>query len=136
MALAWILKKGRVAFISPIEQQNTKLFEKIVSLVIDNKIVLVSLRNNKVYVGVLVDAEVDEVKENNFIEIIPLLSGIRLPDGTTKFTTRYTYRSGEIFRTSDNKEMRTTFLFSEVTQFSEFHYEIYEKQFKKKKSNK
>lgn len=65
------------------------LFGEIYGLV--NKYVMVTLRNNKVYVGILNDADLSALTpfEEKTLSIIPIISGYRNDELKVKYTTEY-----------------------------------------------
>lgn len=104
-------------------------------------LVMLQLKNNKIYIGLLVEYEVEGKPSDNFIEIIPLMSGQRTlvrdhspecetsayrtqldtfyfdVDNTGKVTQR---------KTSEGEYVRCLIVFSQLISLTKFDLQLYE----------
>lgn len=115
-------------FYKTISRQGNELEQFLLEAFILSKFVQLTLKNNKVYVGFVV--ELRGPKENNYVKILPVISGYR--DSLNKilrFTTPY-FEAIKFFnkdKNSDAGDLRMIIKQNEILTASFFDPKIYHK---------
>lgn len=142
--LAELLNKFSYKLKRDVEDNTDKLLEKklwpllvhqseIENSSPSNPWTMLNLINDRVYVGWITAFEIDGRPEDNFIEILPIMSGYRANPGKNNrrinFTTAYAKRDekGQLIlkKNSEGQSVKIIILMSQISTFSKFEPEIF-----------
>jgi len=125
----WFRKKEHRIFVNIIYNLGDELEQLFFESSVYRKNILITLKNYKVYVGIV--TKVKEPKKTNYIKIFPIISGYRKPvSKKIEFTTPYQQVVESAINKNDNlsyKDFLVIIKQDEILTASFFEPEIYEK---------